>query len=112
MTVKVRDMRMDNPNQMHQFFHVIGIQDRIDTSLLDNTAPRADVGSLGVHDFVPSCDDLKRLKQDITVLVSRIIVSGFREFFFMRGAVPEHIAHVHSQEMSQRSTVVCLCEQL
>lgn len=52
VTVKVRDMRMDNPNQMHHFFHLIAIQDRVDTSHFDNSGPRADVRTLGVADFV------------------------------------------------------------
>lgn len=96
-------MRQDNPNQMYHFLHVIGIQDRIDTSHLDDTKPKAAVSSLSVCDFVPSASELKRLKQDITVLVARIIVS---EILFLRGAVPEHITHIHLNEMSEKSTVV------
>ncbi len=107
VTVKVRDMRMDNPNQMHHFFHLIAIQDRVDTSHLDNSAPKADVRSLRVADFVPSDTDLRQLKGDLIILVSRIIVTEFPEFSFMQGAVPHHIAHAHSQEMSHQSSVVC-----
>ncbi len=99
-------MRLDNPNQMHHFFHAIGIQDRIDTTHLDDTKPKALVSTLDVRDFVPSDSDYKRLKEDITVLISRIVVNEFPEFHFMRDSVPGHISHLHSKEMSEKSRVV------
>ncbi len=106
VSVKVRDMRLDNPNQMHHFFHLIGVQDRIDTAHLDNTKPKRTMSSMGVQDFVPSARDFAQLRTDITVLVSRIAVSEFPAFEFMRNAVPDHITHVHSKEMSEKSKVV------
>lgn len=64
--------------------------------------------TLGVADFIPSDTDFRQLKGDLIILVSRIIITEFPEFSFMQGAVPQHIAHVHSQEMSCQSSVVCL----
>lgn len=57
LTVKVRDMRVDNPNEAHHFFHTIAVQDRIATDHLDDTKPQCFASTLEVSNFVPSLSD-------------------------------------------------------
>lgn len=106
LTVKVRDMRVDNPNQTHHFFHTIANEDRIATGHLDDSKLQCLVSSLEVETFVPSPSDNQRLRSDLIVLVARIIVSEFEEFKFLKSCVPSHITHQYSKEMAQKSNVV------
>ena len=69
LTVKVRDMRVDNPNQTHHFFHTIAIQDRIATGHLDDNKPQCLVSSLEVETFVPSPSALFFLNLNLSVNV-------------------------------------------
>lgn len=79
LSVKVRDMRQDNPNDSYHFFHTIAVQDRIDTSHLDSTMPKQLVSSLNITDFLPSSADYHRLREDF-VLVSRVLTRELEEF--------------------------------
>ena len=106
LTVKVRDMRLDNPNQQYHFFHTIAVQDRISTAHLDDSRPQQLVSNLSTSDFVPSSSDYERLRSDLTVLVSRIVVAELSAFQFMSKAVPDHILHDYSREMARPSVVV------
>ena len=106
LTIKVRDMRLDNPNQSYHFFHSIAVQDRIVTSHLDDTKPQCLVSTLSASDFMPSSLDYQQLRNDFIVLVARILVAEFPEFHFFYGAVPNHIQHMYSTELSKKSTVV------
>lgn len=108
LTVKVRDMCVDNPNQAHHFFHTIAVQDRIATDHLDDTKPQCLASTLEVSNFVPSLSDKQRLCSDFVVLVARIIVSEFAEFKFLQLSVPTHIPHQYSKEMAQKSNVVSI----
>jgi len=97
LTVKVRDMRVDNPNQAHHFFHTIAVQDRIATDHLDDTKPQCLASTLEVSNFVPSLSDKQQLCSDFVVLVARIIASEFAEFKFLQLSVPTHIPHQYSK---------------
>ena len=81
LTVKVRDMRVDNPNQTHHFFHTIAIQD---PGHLDNCKLQCFVSTLEVGSFVPSPSDKQSLRSDLIALRAPIIVSEFEEFKFLK----------------------------
>ena len=106
LTIKVRDMRLDNPNQQYHFFHTIAVQDRVRTAHLNDSRPQQLVSNLSTSDFVLSSSDYKRLRSDLIVLVSRIVVAELSAFQFMSEAVPDHILHEYSREMAQSSVVV------
>jgi len=105
LTIKVRNMRLDNPNQQHHFFHSI-VQDRINTAHLDDSRPQQLVSSLTTFDFVPSSSHYKQLHSDLIILVSRIAVVEFPTFQYMSDAVPSHILHQYLSEMAQPLVVV------
>jgi len=54
LTVKVRDMCLDNPNQQYHFFHTIAVQDRISTAQLDDSRPQQLVTSALLILFHPA----------------------------------------------------------
>ena len=106
LTVKVRDMRQDNPNESYHFFHTIAVQDRIDVNHLDSSKPQQLVSNLSVSDFLLSSSEYNCLREDFIVLVARVIVNEFKQFRFLAGGVPSHISHRYSQQMASKSTVV------
>ena len=106
LTVKVRDMRQDNPNESYHFFHTIAVQDRIDANHLDSPKPQQLVSNLSVSDFLLSSSEYNCLREDFIVLVARVIVNEFKQFRFLAGGVPSHISHRYSQQMASKSTVV------
>jgi len=104
LTVKVRDVHFDNPNQANHFFHTIAVQDHIATDHLDDTKPQCLASTPEVSNFIPSLSDKQRLCSDF-VLVARIIVSEFAEFKFLQLSVSNHIPHQYSKEMARRATL-------
>ena len=110
-----RQPRSHNQSERHatgqpklklSLFHSIAVQDRIVTSHPDNTKPWRLVSTLSVLDIMPSSLDYQQLRNDLIVLVARILVVEFPEFHFFHGAAPNHIHHMYSTELSKKSTVV------
>ena len=91
LTIKVQDMRQDNPNESHHFFYTIAVQDQIDTSHLDSSKPQQLVSNLTVSDFLLS------RRENIIIIVARVIVHKFEEFKFLASGVPSHILHKYSE---------------
>ena len=67
-----------------------------------------DFGSLQPSAFLPSFDDIKAIKSNLVVLVSRIICRNIKALSFLSSAIPAHIAHTYSKEMAKKSEVIVL----
>ncbi len=108
-TVRARYMRKEKRNSSLHYFHSYAVQNRIDTSLLSDVPP--DDASSTTQDvaksILPSHDDDVVLKNNIAVLVSRVLVQyiDFLKFSF-DGVVDWHIKHQYYEEMSSKSCVV------
>ncbi len=113
ITVKPRFMRTDKhkTTSLH-YFHSYAVQNRIDFSDLSETVPMAlvvDVHQLAAS-LLPTPDDDVALRNNIAVLVSRILVTNIDFFkFAFDGVVEWHIRHEFSKEMSAQSQVVGAC---
>ena len=101
LTVKVRDMRQDNPNESYHFFHTIAVQDRIDANHFDSSKPQQLVSNLSVSDFLLSSSEYNCLREDFIVLVARVIVNEFKQFRFLAGGVPSHISQIFPTDGQQ-----------
>ena len=60
-----------------------------------------------ISTLLPSQVEILHLKQDFTVLWSRVLVKHFREFAFLKKAVVYHIPHECSQIMTEPVEEVC-----
>ena len=60
---------MLNPN----IFHAFTVRDRIDVSSLDNSFPSLDISSMNMENVLPHEDVVDKLKENLTILVSRKI---------------------------------------
>ena len=59
-----------------------------------------------VADFLPSCDDIAKLKNDFLPLWTRVVVNQLKEFGVFKFYVVWHIPHEYSDIMQQPSREV------
>ena len=77
-----------------------------------HTGQIADVMSLTGKSFLPTYDDVERVKGNLAVLVSwfptKYMYMYFKSLSPLSKAVPQHISHQYSAQMSKKSEVVVL----
>ena len=97
-------------NSLH-FVHMYAVRDRINVSNHSNVPRFLGIESINLKDILPASSDLISLKKNVTTLLSRIVrkhMPYFRKHIEAK-AIPQHIQHKYSKEMSQRSEVVRHC---
>jgi hypothetical protein len=52
--------------------------------------------------FLPSAEDIQRVKNNLVVLVSGILTKYIKELQPLSKVVPKHIMHEYSAEMSKK----------
>lgn len=70
MNVRRSFQRCDCTTKSYHFCHAFAVENRLDTSVLSDGAP---TGMLSSEALLPSSNDLQRLTEDFTVLVSRFV---------------------------------------
>uniref|UniRef100_A0A1X7VNR2 DUF6589 domain-containing protein n=1 Tax=Amphimedon queenslandica TaxID=400682 RepID=A0A1X7VNR2_AMPQE len=83
-------------SQIYPTFKIVG--DNVDKSI----RPHCDVSTI-----LPSDDDCNRLRENVTILVVRVLRKNFT-FFQENVRPPHHIPHAFSMDMAQKSTVIPL----
>ena len=106
LTVRVREMRLDNRDKSLHFFHYFAVKDRISSSHLSRYQPQCLATSLPPSAFYPSADDYTRLCDNFVVHLARIAVGKFAAFKFLKECVPIHLLHRYSNEVSKPSHIV------
>ena len=105
-------MRVDSGNKLLHYFHHIAIADRIDVSNLSITppAPPTMPHKKCATSLLPSTDDDKALKQNMTTLVSRIIVDHVESLqFAFSDVVDWHMDQSYQAEMSEVVRIITFC---
>ena len=110
-------------------FHGYALRDRVDFSTLSDVAPAPQMPDSST--FLPSEEDISRLKDELTVLISRyvniiigrigastfiqydillyrILVQHMEEFKDQKKSIVIHIPSKYSVEMTSKSEVVCV----
>ena len=93
----VKDTRMDNRNQMHNWFMSMVLSERVDVSLLDNTRPIADIKNFPNENYLVSEEEQFLLRKASQVLVFRV----FQEF----KVCPKQIHHPQSLSMHKKTSI-------
>ena len=106
LTVRVRDMRMENRDKSIHFFHHMAVQERVPSHHLESEKPTAPITSLQLGDILPSDADYKQLRSNFIILLARIITTRLEQFKSFSDVVPLHIEHEHSEVMKQKCSVV------
>lgn len=105
---KVRDLRSDNQGEMLHMFSILVGRSRTPASHLRHTGQVSNIEDVPSEFFLPSCDDVKKVKTNLVVLVSRILTQYITGLTPFRKAIPKHIMHIYSKEMSQKSHIFLL----
>ena len=101
--IKVRDVRSDHQATLYHMHSIIAVRNRVDTSHMSCIGSTKDISSVLPKHFLPSQADVVAVKDNLVVLIARILVSNIPIFTFLSGVVPQHIEHEYSKEMASKS---------
>ena len=88
------------------YVEVYSVKDRVDYSKLSTSQPSL---SQSLYSIIPSSADYQMVKDNFSVLVSRVLVESIPYFVQdFQGLTARHILHDYSQEMEKKSDVVGL----
>ena len=73
-TVRPRHQTLSSCTQSLHYFHAFAVQDRIDASNMSDSKPNLDLSSLPYTQLLSYADDLKEIKSNCVVLLSRVLV--------------------------------------
>ena len=103
--VKPRDMRADHQTMSLHYFNVYAVQDRFDLGHLSNESRILDHGDVDLSNLLPTAKDYDALSNNLSVLISRVLVNNFAQLSEYAMVVTKHINHKYSQ-MSTKSNIV------
>lgn len=106
--VGVHDVRLGHHGEMHHMFSVLVARSRLPSLSLARTGQVTNVTSLPWESFLPTHDDVKSVKGNLVVLVSRLLTKYFKSLSPLAKSIPQHIGHMYSTQMSKKSEVVVL----
>ena len=104
----VRDFRSDHKGGMVHMFSMLAGRSRTPAPELPFTGELRQLKDTPVKFFLPSAADVAAVKENLVVLVGRILTSHFTSLAPLAKAVPMHIRHKYSTEMSRKSEDVVL----
>lgn len=105
---KVRDTRSDHKSTMLHMYSIIVARSRTQGSLLPHTGQVSSLDEVPADFFLPSCDDVNKLRANLIVLVSRMLTEYIPQLASFRKYVTKHIEHCYTKEMSEKSEVYVL----
>lgn len=92
---------------IHMFASNI-IVNRLNFTHLQNDRPLRDLATCSRSVFLLSNTDLRRLRENFKVLISRVCIKYLPKFKFLKRVTPNHIKHIYSKEMAERSHIISL----
>lgn len=83
--------------------------DRVSCANLDDKKPLVqDINEFENTQYLLSEEEQKKMKEEYVILVVRILVEFFPCLKSLEGAIPQHIKHEFSKDMSQKSTIISM----
>lgn len=105
---RVRDYRSDNQGEMIHMYSLLVGHSRTPAPELSHTGLQSELTKLSADSFLPQQTDILAVKNNLIVLVSRILTQYFPALGFLASVVPKHICHEYSRQMAAKSEVVVL----
>lgn len=105
--INVRHMDNSNKNKSLHTFNLVAVRDVVSGENLPDVTERT-LDVVQVHEFLPSLDDVEKLKKDLIPLWTRVMVKQLLAFHFLKSVVVYHIPHEYSEAMTIPSNQVCL----
>lgn len=104
--IKPRDMRSNYQARSLHYFHSYAVQDRLNMDDFDESISSPDPGAVSLEVLLPTPQDEASIRNNMCILVARIL-KKYMPFFTKYGkGVERHIIHQYSEEMSRTSRVV------
>lgn len=101
--MKPCDMHLDSQTKSLHYVHIYSVKDWIDFSSLSGAAK---CGEMRVDDILPSTEEYKKLKENFSMLVARIMSEGLSFFSEDFKGLIKRPPHPYSTDMSTKSEVV------
>ena len=105
---KVRDLRSDHQGKMLHMFSMLVGQSRTPAPYLPCVGHGCDLAIVPPEFFLPSSDNVEKVKVNLVTLVSRVLTQYFPALVLLAKVVPKHIPHHYTEEMSKKSEVFVL----
>ena len=102
----VRDVRSDHQGELLHMYCILAGRSRTPANHVTLTRCPASLSAITVRDVLPSTDDIKAVKSNLIILVSRILTQYIENLTPFAKVVPKHILHRYSAEMAKKSEVV------
>ena len=105
---RVRDYRSDSNGEMMHMYSMVLSRSRTPAPKLQHTGHISKLTEVPINSFLPQSSDVRAVKSNLVILVSRILIQYFPALAFLSGVVPKHILHKYTKNMSEKSEVVVL----
>ena len=101
----VQDVRSDHQGELVHMYSILAGHNRTANPTLSHTGC---IGSLSIESdsLLPTTDDIQSVKLNMVVIVSRYLTKYIEGLKTFSKAVPSHIKHQYSKEMTAKSSVV------
>lgn len=87
-------------------FHTYAIQNEVSGDHLPDDGPPVSLDDVDNTKLLPSLGDHTKLRRDMVVLWSRVLINRVPAFKELRKSVVWHIPHAYTETMSKKSTTV------
>ena len=108
MKIHAHDMLSTNQNTDLHYFASNLIVEHVSSENLSNVSPQCKVSSLCNTAFLLDSNEANKLRDDMKVLVGRVLLQKLPHLSFLKPVIPNHIAHPYKKEMSKKSIIVTL----
>ena len=105
---RVRDYRSDHHGTMIHMFSIMDGVSRTPAPELSHTGHLSTLAETPPKFFLPSLDDVNKVKMNRVVLISRVLTHYIPGLASFAKVVPKHIQHKYSKVMCNRSEVFVL----
>ena len=101
----MRDIRAECHGEMKHMYSIIAVRSRVTSSVAES---HCNLESLHSSMVLPTADDVRQIKKNLVVLVSRILCRYIKCLSSFSTAVLTHIPHTYSGQMAEKSDTVVL----
>lgn len=105
---RVRDMRADNQGKMMHMFSMLVGRSHTPAPHLSHVGQVSEINPVKHEGFLPGVKDVRKVKGNLVIIVGRILTKYIIRLLPLAKAIPKHIQHEYSREISKKSDVVVL----
>ena len=102
----VRDVRHDHQGELVHMYSILAGRSRTADATFSRTEQIASLSSISSSSLLPTKLNIELIKQNLVVLVGRVLTKYVDVLKPLSKVVPSHITHKFSEEMAEKSSVV------